>query len=264
MRLFFTKPTQPRAGAPSPLPRLRAQYRLQPVRPIGTYVFLALNLLLFLAVTLMPYLSPSNAATGNLLFDWGMKVNERIARGEYWRLFTAMFLHSGELHFFSNFYSLLALGVLVEGYFGHLRFLGIYLLGGLFGSLASYAFTAAPSVGASGAIFALVGALTLYFLRYHENFGDQGRNLLINMLLALGLNLGFGLTVPYIDNWGHIGGLLGGLLIAAGLLPRYKKPLLTPIGVQTMVEQPKVLLELGWMIVCSLLLLLGIYSVPGG
>ncbi|RIK55871.1 MAG: rhomboid family intramembrane serine protease, partial [Chloroflexi bacterium] len=154
-----------------------------------------------------------------VLITFGAKVNELVAAGEVWRLFTAMFLHIGVIHLLFNLYALNALGPLVEGYFGHIRFLIIYLLGGLFGSLASYAFSPLPSAGASGAIFALAGATTIYFLRYRENFGARGRAILQNMLLVIGVNLIFGLGAGGIDNWGHMGGLVGGAALAYGLLP---------------------------------------------
>lgn len=266
MRTFFASQSPAPPSGPPPLPRLRTHYQVQLVRPIGVYILLGLNVVIFLAVTiygLVYYQDPRGSLNGEVLTIFGMKVNRLIAQGAYWRLFTAMFLHIGEFHLFSNLYALLALGTLVEGYFGHLRFAAIYLLGGLFGSLASYALSPADAAGASGAIFALIGAATLYFLRYHENFGDQGRAMLLNMVLVILLNLAFGLTTRYIDNWGHIGGLLGGLGVAAGLLPRYKRPLLAPIGVQTMVETPKVAVEMIWIGVCTLLLLIGVYSVPG-
>lgn len=246
-----------RPGGLPPLPRLRAQYIVQLASPIWMYVLLACNVLTFLAVTiygLVVYRDPRGSLNGDVLSFFGMKVNQLIAAGEIWRLFTAMFLHIGELHLLSNLYALFAIGTLVEGYYGHRRFLAIYLLGGLFGSLASYAFSPADSAGASGAIFALVGAATVYFLRYHENFGERGRAILLNMGLVIVINLAFGFTMPYIDNWGHIGGLLGGIVVALGLLPRYKVPRIPPIGVQPMIEEPKLLWELLWIVLCCALL----------
>ncbi len=103
-----------------------------------------------------------------VLIDVGAKVNEAIAIGQTWRLFTAMFIHIGVFHLLVNLYALYALGPLVEGYFGHARFLAIYLVGGLFGSLASYAFSDAVSAGASGAIFGLAGAITVFFTVHIE------------------------------------------------------------------------------------------------
>jgi rhomboid protease GluP len=163
----------------------------------------------------------------------GAKVNQLIAIGEWWRLFTAMFLHVGILHLVFNVYAIFAIGPLVESYYGHLRFALIYLIGGLIGSLASYAFSPSISAGASGAVFAIAAAAAVYFFRYRENFGAQGRAILQNMLFVLGANLLFGLVAQGIDNWGHFGGMVGGLAMGWLLLPHYA-PLRTvpaaPIG----------------------------------
>ncbi|MCC6455238.1 MAG: rhomboid family intramembrane serine protease [Caldilineaceae bacterium] len=184
-----------------------------------------------------------------VLTIFGAKINSLVAAGQVWRLFTAMFLHIGVIHLLFNLYALNALGPLVESYFGHLRFTAIYLIAGLFGSLASYAFSPVPSAGASGAIFGLAGAITVYFLRYRENFGARGRAILNNMFLVIGINLVFGMTQPGIDNWGHIGGLLGGALVTAGVLPTYTRPGVITYGTNIMEEEPRQWLHAGWVIV---------------
>lgn len=185
-----------------------------------------------------------------VLVLFGAKVNEFVAAGQVWRLFTAMFLHIGVIHLLFNLYALFSLGPLVESYFGHARFAAIYLIGGLFGSLASYAFSPAISAGASGAIFALAGCLIVYFYKYRENFGARGRSILYNMLVVIGINLVFGLSQPGIDNWGHMGGLAGGILVTAGLLPRYRRPAVITYGANVMEEEPRNLLYVGWLLVC--------------
>jgi rhomboid protease GluP len=170
---------------------------------------------------------------------FGAKVNQLILDGEYWRLFTAMFIHIGPFHLLLNLVALNALGPLVEGYFGHWRFLAIYVVAGLAGSLASYAFSPIPSAGASGAIFGLAGASVVYFYFFRENFGTRGRALLQNILFVIGLNLVLGFVVSGIDYYGHIGGLVGGALAAYGLLPRYRAPLVTMAGEQVLEEQAR-------------------------
>lgn len=160
----------------------------------------------------------------------GAKVNQFIAQGEWWRLFTAMFLHVGILHLIFNMYAIFAIGPLVEGYYGSLRFALIYLIGGLFGSLASYAFSPSISAGASGAVFAIAAAAAVYFFRYRENFGARGRAILQNMLVVLGANLVFGIIQPGIDNWGHFGGMVGGLALGWALLPHYAPPAVARTG----------------------------------
>ena len=193
-----------------------------------------------------------------VLVDFGAKVNLAIARGQTWRLFTAMFLHIGVFHLLFNLYALNALGPMVEGYYGHIRFTAIYVLAGLTGSLASYAFSDAPSAGASGAIFGLAGAIIVYFLRYRENFGARGRAILQNMLLIIGINLVFGLSASGIDNWGHIGGLVGGAIVAYGLLPHYKAPSVIVPDAQALEEEQRTLVHLTWVVLCVGLLLLGL------
>ena len=194
-----------------------------------------------------------------VLIDFGAKVDQAVAHGQVWRLFTAMFLHIGVIHLLFNMYALYILGPLVEGYFGHVRFLVIYLLGGLFGSLASYAFSPAISAGASGAIFALAGAIPVYFLRYRENFGVRGSALLKNIIFVIALNLVFDfMSMAGIDTWGHIGGLLGGAAISAGLLPIYKAPSVIVPGAQQLDEEPRAAIQSGWVLVCICLFVLGL------
>ncbi len=219
------QPTQQPAPAPTAEQRSGFYIRLSP--PTATRVLLVANVVMFLAVIAVGYFvfnTVDGTRDNRVLVFMGAKFNPAIADGQVWRLFTAMFLHIGVFHLLVNMYALNALGPLVEGYFGHRRFLAIYLLGGLLGSLASYAFSDAISAGASGAIFGLAGATTVYFLRYRDNFGKRGRAILQNMLFVIGINLVFGLSVPGIDNWGHMGGLVGGALLAWGLLPKYGKP----------------------------------------
>ena len=164
--------TTPAAANAEPLEK--PEFYLALSRPRWVYVMMGAIVAMFIVMIIygqVVYGTWNGPETIEVLIDLGAKVNLLIYQGQTWRLFTAMFLHIGVLHLLFNLYALYALGPMVEGYFGHWRFLAIYLLGGLFGSLASYAFSPAISAGASGAIFALAGAITVYFLRYHENFG---------------------------------------------------------------------------------------------
>jgi rhomboid protease GluP len=174
-----------------------------------------------------------------------------------------MFLHIGVLHLLFNLYALNALGPLVEGYFGTSRFLAVYVLAGLFGSLASFAFSPAISAGASGAIFGLAGATTVYFLRYRENFGARGRAILQNMLVVIGVNLAFGMMAQGIDNWGHMGGLVGGSLVSVGLLPRYKTPALPRPGPQALEQEQRAGMQTVWVALCTVLFVAGLQAATG-
>ena len=145
-----------------------------------------------------------------------------IADGQWYRMFTAMFLHApldqrfGLFHILFNMYILSIYGPNVEQVFGTLRFVAMYFLAGLAGSVASYAFGTCvnPSLGASGAIFGVVGMLVMYLYRRRGTaMMDQ---YLRGMVFFVGINLVFGFVVSGIDYNAHIGGLVGGLALGAG------------------------------------------------
>ena len=260
---MYDQPTsQP---APPPLPvdtPPRPQFYIPLTKPTVSRVMIGLNLLAF-AATFVFGLVVFGVWTGpvdiRVLYLLGMKSNADILNGEVWRLFTAMFLHIGPTHLISNLIGLFMLGPILEGHLGHWRFAAIYLVGGLFGSVASYAFSPALSAGASGAIFALLGATVFYFFRFRENFGQKGQEILRSMLVVLVLNLVMGGAVSNVDNWGHVGGLLGGLLVVAGLFPRFRLPGVILPGPQALVRESNSLLQTGWILLCVLLLFLAFW-----
>jgi len=144
---------------------------------------------------------------------FGLKVNQLIAQGQIWRLFTPMLLHGSLLHIAFNMYALSKIGPRLERYYGHWRFLALYILSGFGGNVFSMMFTEAPSLGSSTAIFGLIGAQGVFFYHNRELFGPafrQGLNSIISIAL---INLFIGLS-PGIDNWGHVGGLIGGVVFA--------------------------------------------------
>ncbi len=153
--------------------------------------------------------------------------------GEYYRLFTAMFLHSYGLpvHIVFNMYALYVIGQSTNVLFGHVRFLIIYILGGLLGSVLSILLNTANtySVGASGAVFAIFAAQIAYLYRNREVLGPAAMQQLRSALVIAGLNFAVGIfsalgsgSGPSIDNWGHIGGFLGGLILGWRLTPLYQ------------------------------------------
>jgi rhomboid protease GluP len=266
--------TQP-AG---PTPGLR-NFRIPLAPPTITYTLIFANIAMFVATLIYGYVhyrTLNGSQDVNVLIDMGAKVNEYIALGEYWRLLSAMFLHIGVLHLLFNLYALYIIGTLIEGYFGHLRFAVIYGLGGLFGSLGSYAFSESVSAGASGAIFAITGAAAVYFFRYRDNFGAHGRAVLQNIVLVIVINMAFGIAGRGVDNWGHFGGLVGGVLLAWGLLPRYQAPapaplvwqdgMIVPRGValspqaQAMEIVHRPLVEATWVALVTLLFAAGVWG----
>jgi rhomboid protease GluP len=182
-----------------------------------TYALLIINLIVWLAMTLA-----GGSTNTDVLIRFGAKANPLIADGQVWRLLTSMFLHIGLMHLFFNSYALLVFGVEVERLYGSIRFLAIYLLAGLWGSLISFALGPGLSAGASGAIFGLLGTMVAFLRRNREAFGEWGRQRLLNLLGVAGFNLVLGFTVPGIDNLAHIAGLLSGTLLGWALAPQYK------------------------------------------
>jgi rhomboid protease GluP len=194
------------------------------VRPIVTWILLAIIVVVFLVEMLA-----GGSTNSEVLVRMGAKVTPLVAAGEYWRLFTSMFLHIGWMHLLFNSYALFAIGTGLEQLYGHWRFLTIYLLSGLFGSLFSYAFSDSLSAGASGAIFGIVGAQAAFFLLHRERLGAWGRSRLMNTAIFVAINLVWGFTQAGIDNMAHIGGLLSGFALGWALAPRYK---LDPVRVR--------------------------------
>jgi rhomboid protease GluP len=252
--------------SPGSLPQERPSFYVPMAKPMASRVILGVLLTMFFVQVVYGIVrydswTTFTGADIRALVDLGAKVNPYIAQGEVWRLFTATLLHNGIIHLMFNLYALFALGPMLEAYIGPRRFLIIYLLGGLFGSLLSYAFSQSISVGASGAIFGIIGATTVYFFLYRKNFGTQGRAILQNMIVVIVINLIFGFTAGYIDNWGHIGGLLGGALVAIGLVPRYEPPAVVRYGAQPLQEVQRRNWEWIWVIFCTLVFIGGVMVV---
>ena len=145
-----------------------------------------------------------------------------VADGEWWRLLTSMFLHATEgrfgiMHIAFNMLALFIYGPYVEKAFGHVRFVSMYLLTGFFAAAASYAFGPVNKIalGASGAIFGLIGILIAY--AYRRRTSAFIRGFLQSLLIILAINLYIGFTSPFIDNYAHIGGLVAGQALGYGL-----------------------------------------------
>jgi rhomboid protease GluP len=140
-----------------------------------------------------------------------------------WRFITPVFLHGSVPHIFFNMYALLSIGSLLEKHFGHGRFAALYFLGAFSGNVVSFLLTGENgySVGASTAVFGLVAAEVAFFYHNRKLFGGQARQAIGNAVFIIAVNLFIGLT-PGIDNWGHIGGLLGGAIFAWFASPRWE------------------------------------------
>jgi rhomboid protease GluP len=195
---------------PPPLVRLRAPTH----RVWATYVFLGLIGLVFAAQLA---LDPSGREVDPIII-FGAKENTLIAQGQVWRLVTAIFIHVGLLHVGFNAFSLYNIGRMLETAYGPLRFSLMFLLTGVAGTVMSLWFNPNPAVGASGAIFGLIGAEGILLYRNRALLGERGRGALQNVIFVILINLAFGLQSG-IDNWGHLGGLLGGVLLGWAIGP---------------------------------------------
>ncbi len=188
-----------------------------------TYLFIGMNLGMFALLWLaggMDVLGADHRA----LVALGAKENSLIDQGQYWRFVTSMFLHIGFIHLFFNNYALWIVGQEIERLYGAARFVSIYLLTGLAGSVASYFYKPdATSAGASGAIFGLFGLLATFAFRYRKEIPQIISSQIKRQVIPLiAINLGIGFFIPMVDNSAHIGGLLTGVLL--GLIVPYKRP----------------------------------------
>ena len=184
-------------------------------KAIITYILIAVNVLVY-AIT--AYLSGSITDSNiNVLVFLGAKVNQLINGGEYYRLVSCMFLHGGIIHVALNMYSLYALGPFVESVYGKFRYTVIYFFAGIVSSFFSYKFSDDVSVGASGAIFGLLGAALIFAIKMKDRVR---KDFVMNILSVIGINLIIGFSIPNVDNFGHLGGLVGGIVSSFFLFRR--------------------------------------------
>lgn len=183
--------------------------------PIATYLILAIIVALYFWMW-----RAGGGESARVAREFGGKDNDLIRAGQYWRLITPIFLHGGTLHLFTNALSLYWFGTQLERFYGWRKYLMIFLVAGIAGNLASFWRTPLPSLGASGALFGLIGAGLIFPIRYRSLIPEQARShILTQLLLITGLNLGLGFSIPQVDNWAHMGGLIGGAFVALFLIP---------------------------------------------
>lgn len=186
-------------------------------------------LLICWAVFLLDLALPHRGNLG-VLMQAGVLYPPLVARGEWWRLITAGFIHFGWAHIFFNSYALFQAGALVEYIYGSARYAAIYLCALLGGSIAAYLTTLHTqdiTAGASGAIMGVFGAMAVLGLK----LPPLRAQLLRNALLPIILTLGYGFTNPGISNAGHIGGVLTGALVALLLQPARARQILSAMPV---------------------------------
>lgn len=198
----------------------RVEKIFKPKIPIMTYILIAINIVIYIF--------------GVFFTNYEVFLNvfsihgPSIRAGQYYRLLTGIFIHSGIFHILFNCYALYILGSQIESFFGKVKFTIIYLFSGLIGALFSMTFGGNyASVGASGAIFGLMGSLLYFGYYYRVYLGNVVKSQIIPLIVA---NLVIGFISPGIDNYAHIGGLLGGILITIALGVKDKSTLFEKIN----------------------------------
>ena len=173
-------------------------------KPIVTYGIIALCVIVFILM--------GGSTNNRILLAFGANLGLLVKQGEIYRLLTCMFVHIGIIHLLVNMYSLYVIGPQVESFYGKIKYLIIYLISGICGSILSIGFhDNIISAGASGAIFGLLGAILYFGYRYRAYLGQAIKSQVIPIIV---INLIIGFTSSGIDNAAHIGGLLGGVLTA--------------------------------------------------
>jgi membrane associated rhomboid family serine protease len=214
---------------------IRARFATRNV-PVVTFALIAINLVVYLAEGIFAggdIFNPSShllieSTTGEVVPQSGPVFYYGIEQGlfmqhdplQWYRVFTAMFLHASIAHIGLNMLSLYFVGVVVEQLFGHWRFTAIYLASGIVAGIAEYFLTSPtePSLGASGAIFGIFGAFGAFIFLRRNLLGRAGNAIIGQWLFFLVINLAFSFT-PGIALYDHLGGLISGLVFGALLLP---------------------------------------------
>lgn len=179
----------------------------KPKFPTITYAILAINIIIFV----IPLLYGQSEAMVAQFCVHGPSIRY----GHYYRLFTGLFLHGSIFHLIFNSYALYVIGSQIESFLGKFKFAVIYLVGGVMGSLFSITFNGnAASIGASGAIFGLMGALVYFGYHYRVYLGNVIKSQIIPLIV---FNLVLGFVMSGVDNSAHIGGLIGGTLATVAL-----------------------------------------------
>ena len=180
--------------------------------PIITYLLILINVICFF----LPILMGNNE---NFLDDYCLHGETIRSSHEYYRLLTCGFLHGDIFHLLFNMYALYILGSQVESYLGRWKYFLIYFISMLLGSLMSITLNTSPSIGASGAVFGLMGSLLAFGYHYRIYLGTVLRSQIIPLIV---FNLFLGFVTTGIDNFAHIGGLIGGILATMALGVKYK------------------------------------------
>lgn len=185
--------------------------------PYITYSLIAINTIIFILM----YIFGSGSEDIRTLINFGALTKVLVEMGDYYRLITSAFLHIGFLHLLCNMYALYILGKDIESFFGKAKFIFIYIISALVGSFVSIIFMDeyAVSAGASGAIFGLMGSLLYFGYNYRVTLNNSINKQIIPIIM---INLFIGFIGSGINNYAHLGGLLGGYLASTSVGVKYK------------------------------------------
>ena len=173
-----------------------------------SYLLIALSIIIFGLQNITEWLSGYD-----LLLFYGAKINQFILQGDFWRFLTPAFLHGSIIHLSFNMYAIYSIGPSLERKYRSTSFILLYVISAIFGNVVSFLFSPNVSLGSSTAIFGLIAAQGVYIYKNRYLLGSAAKPLLTNVLFMIAVNLFLGLS-PGIDNWGHMGGLVGGFLYA--------------------------------------------------
>jgi membrane associated rhomboid family serine protease len=209
-----------RAAAPRRAAR-GASRSLSAYGPLVTFALIGINVGIFFVELL---LGGQLNGTGNTIYSHGVLYGPAVADGDWWRLITAPFLHYGLLHLGMNMLVLWFIGPPLEEYFGHARYLLVYVVSGLAGSAGALIWSPdALTVGASGAIWGIMGAALVLEARRIYVFGGQAMGLVV-------INGALTFLIPGISKGGHVGGFVGGALCALAFSSFRRSPALATLS----------------------------------
>jgi rhomboid protease GluP len=207
---------------PQTQPPRTIQVAVPNVKPYVTYAILGFTVFIYLLQLAGVYF-----LKGDVVAVLGVKYGPLIRAGQIWRLITPVFLHDsslpyGLLHIGFNMYALFLYGRGLEARFGHWRFTLLYFLSAYAGNVLSFLLTPGSSLGASTAVFGLLAAEGIFVFQNRQLLGNRAGRALMNVLYVAGINLLIGFSTHGVDNFGHLGGLLGGVLFTWFGGPRWK------------------------------------------
>ena len=215
----------PASNSPQPADEIHQNPQQQYVRvalpqtvPYMTYAIIGVTVFFFVLQVLSLFVFGTSSNGADILEYYGALTGSGVHQGQVWRLITPILLHDTSfpfLHILFNMYALYILGVGIERTFGYKRFLLLYLLSGFSGNVLSFLISSqkyAFSIGASTAIFGLIGAEGIFLIQNRKMLAGQFGKAMRNVVFVIVLNLFIIGSLPFIDTWGHVGGLLGGFL----------------------------------------------------